>query len=778
MSLVVGELVAMIDADLSPFEKQLQQGIKLGENFVKDIGSGLKNIGSGMQSLGGNMTKAITLPLAAAAGGVLKLGSSFESEMAKITGLVGVSEDQVDQWGAKILELGPEIGKTPQELAEALFFVTSAGLKGAEALEVLEMAGKASSAGLGETSVIADLVTSAMNAYGKENLSASQATDILTAAVREGKAEASELAGSMGQVLPLAAEMGVTFDEVAAAQAAMTRTGTGADEAATQLKSIMSGLLKPSKQAEEALQDMGMSSAGLRKQIKERGLLSALQTLREKTNKYGDDAMAKVYPNIRGLMGVLDLMGSNAEDNVDIFESLEDATGSLDEAFDSASNTLDFKWNQSLAQIQSTALGFYDILKSAFLPVLDTLNSVLQKVTTTFSNMSPQMQQVTAVLLAVLAGIGPALTILGTVVVGLGAAFTGLGSIISFISLLIGSVSMPVIIAIGAAIGVIAAMIAAVIAAFVAWGAILIKSYTENEEFRKKVNDAWTKLKEKFFEIMEQIKILMQTVWGIIKEIWAKNGDQIMESAQTAFLNILKIISGFMDMIKSIIKIVIAIIQGDWSGAWNAIKEFLRSAVSTIKTIISSMKTNMSNTFTALKKLAITIFTAMLNRVISLVSKMKKQGKEMAQKMLDGLNSLKTKLIEAGANLIEWVIDGISSMKDKLGSACSTVAQTIRNYLPFSPAKVGPLSDIDKLNFSGPVLESLDRAEDQIKKSALGGLLLKNLDGKITEIKETSNIGQSSPISGNFNFYGIQDIVDFMTELRDMSRTVGGRSYG
>jgi hypothetical protein len=49
-------------------------------------------------------------------------------------------------------------------------------------------------------------------------------------------------------------------------------------------------------------------------------------------------------------------------------------------------------------------------------------------------------------------------------------------------------------------------------------------------------------------------------------------------------------------------------------------------------------------------------------------------------------------LFNAGRNVISGLIDGIKSMFGSLGSAMRQAASTIRNYLPFSPAKVGPLS--------------------------------------------------------------------------------------
>ena len=266
-------------------------------------------------------------------------------------------------------------GKSANEAAEALFFITSAGLRGEDAMNVLEASLKAASVGLGETKSVADLATSALNAYGTENLSAMEATDVLTASVREGKLEASELAQSMGSVLPIASNMGVQFHEVGAAFAAMSRTGTNAAEASTALNAILSGLLKPTDDAEQALAEMGLSSKGLKEQIKEEGLLSVLKTLKTEFDKNGD-AAARVFPNIRALKGVLDLVGAGAETNAQIFESLSNSLGATDEAF-SKSKDASKEFDIEFAKLQDTLLSIGQTLLPLVNKGLKLLNTLL-----------------------------------------------------------------------------------------------------------------------------------------------------------------------------------------------------------------------------------------------------------------------------------------------------------------------------------------------------------------------------------------------------------------
>lgn len=303
----------------------------------------------------------------------LRLAKDFTKSMTQIKALVGVASDEVDAMAVSARNMAIQTGKSSNEAAEALFFITSAGLRGADAMKVLEASLKASAVGLGQTKSVADLATSALNAYGTENLSAIEATDILTASVREGKLEASELAASMGRVLPVASNMGVEFHEVGAAFAAMSRTGTNAAEASTSLNAILSGLLKPTQDAEMALGEMGLSSKGLKQQIKDEGLLSVLKTLKTEFDK-NSDASARVFPNLRALRGVLDLVGAGAETNAQIFDSLSKSLGATDEAFEKTKDA-SFEFDVQVAMLQDNLLS----IGQQLLPLVNTGLQLLNK---------------------------------------------------------------------------------------------------------------------------------------------------------------------------------------------------------------------------------------------------------------------------------------------------------------------------------------------------------------------------------------------------------------
>jgi TP901 family phage tail tape measure protein len=311
---------------------------------------------------------------------------NFDQSMTQIKSLVGIAGDEVDAMGETAKQMALDTGKSATEAADALFFITSAGLRGDEAMQTLEASLKAAAVGLGETKTIADLATSAMNAYGSDTLSASAATDILATAVREGKLEASELAGSMGGVIPIASNLGVEFHEVAGAMAAMSRTGTNASEGATQLNAILSSIAKPTEQSITAFERMGLTTDDLQKSLAEDGLMNTLVLLKNRLDSTGL-SFTDIVPNIRAWKGVLDLTGAGMETNIGIMKSLENHLGATDRMFKINAESASFKFNKSLNEMKGSLLEVGSVLLEMIVPVVTKLANFLREASDSFKNL-------------------------------------------------------------------------------------------------------------------------------------------------------------------------------------------------------------------------------------------------------------------------------------------------------------------------------------------------------------------------------------------------------
>ena len=340
--------------------------------------------------------------LSAAAGLSLRAFATFESAIARIEGLSNTGKDTLVKWKDEILRLGPALGQTPQALAQAMFFISSAGLSSAAAMDTLKMSAMAASAGLGDMNAIARTVISAQNAYGEANLSARQATDTLVAAVREGNVQTEEFAGTIGRVFPVASQLGVSMGEVAGAIAAMTNIGLDAAEATTALRGILNAILGPSEQAVDALAAVGGSFDTVRTILASPGgLLRALDYLMTAAN--GDiEVMNKMFPEIRGLTGAFALLGQNTEKARGIIDRTTNSMDSLQRSLGPHIETLNFRYKQAWASLEVALIAVGEAIKPTAVMLLNEFSAGLTRLT---PDIVQNVQSIAKSIIEIVAGI-------------------------------------------------------------------------------------------------------------------------------------------------------------------------------------------------------------------------------------------------------------------------------------------------------------------------------------------------------------------------------------
>lgn len=462
----------------------------------------LKAFGSKMQSTGRSLTM-MTAPLVAAGGAAIKMAASFDKSMTKIKTLVGLAGDEVDAVRGQVMQMAKDTGSSADEAADALFFITSAGLELDDAMGVLNASLKASAIGLGDVATVADSATSAMNAYGKEALNAEMATDVLTNTVRLGKLSSEELAGSIGQVIPIASNLGVQFHEVGATLAAMSRTGTNAATASMQLKNILISILKPSKEGAETLEAMGLSSQKLRQQIKDEGLLSVLTTLKGRFEE-NEEAQAKVFGSSRALMGVMDLLGKGFKDTERIFADMADSAGVTAEAYNELQNSAEFKLRKAMTEVKETFRETGAVLMEALLPAIVSAGKFIKQLFERFNNLSGSTQKFIGVATMIGAVLGPVLIVFGTLISALGTIAGALGTArIAMVAFTTAMKANPIIAVVSAVISLATALTAVGQAKKKAMMDDLANSYSKLSE-----DEAATELKKVSEELKKQKEIL------------------------------------------------------------------------------------------------------------------------------------------------------------------------------------------------------------------------------------------------------------------------------
>jgi TP901 family phage tail tape measure protein len=308
----------------------------------------------------------------------IKEFSQFETTFSRIQGLVGLTADEITELEKAARELGPQFGKSGNEAADALFFITSAGLRGATAVDVLEASLKGSAIGLGNVSDIANAATAAMNTYGESNLSGTQAVDTLAEAVRLGQFAPEELAGALGRVIPISQELGVSFQETAGLIAGLTRGGLSASEAVTGIRGAMQAVLKPTGESAQMLEQYGFSAEGVRDSIEQDGLLATFGRLREAFGE-NDEDFTRLIGSQEGLNAILALTGENSETYTGIVAEMTDGIGILDEAMAITADTAQFKFDQAINTAKDSLITIGGELADRLLPYLNDFKTFLDE---------------------------------------------------------------------------------------------------------------------------------------------------------------------------------------------------------------------------------------------------------------------------------------------------------------------------------------------------------------------------------------------------------------
>ena len=251
----------------------------------------------------------------------------------------------------------------------------------------------------------------------------------------------------------------------------------------------------------------------------------------------------------------------------------------------------------------------------------------------------------------------------------------------------------------------------------------LMTWFKENqEEVAEVVGDIWESIKEIFIIVLffiqetvegvfgsirdfvednqEEIGAFIERVWGAIQDVFDFTMFYILPLVVATFELMSEGIQGAMDVILGIIDVAMSLLTGDWSGAWEGIKGIIESVLDTIENIAEIALSSLLNIFGT--KLGLT-----------------------ADEVDDALNKIRNffdnlDLYASGKAIIQSAYDGIVSMKNKIVGKVEDIVGSIRNLWPFSPAKEGPLSDIHKMDFAGPIGKSVDNAKKPISKSMLG----------------------------------------------------------
>lgn len=315
-----------------------------------------KSLGS---ALVGSLTKVV------AAAGIGKMlqstftgGTAFESAMAKVGTIADTAKVPLKSLSSQVLQVSGDMHIGANEIAEAAYQAISAGQDTGNAVAFAGQASMLATAGFTSTTSAVDILTTALNAYGKGADEAGHVSDVLLTTQNLGKTSVDELAGSMGRVIPLAAAYNVSMENLSSGLAIMTANGIATAEASTYTKAMLNELGDTGSSVGKILkQQTGKSFAELNADGKSLG--DVLQVLYDSV---GGNAtkFAGLWSSVEAGTGALSLASSGADKFNGVLQQMQADSGATQTAYDTMTDTMAYKLDGVKTNAQNLGTALFD----------------------------------------------------------------------------------------------------------------------------------------------------------------------------------------------------------------------------------------------------------------------------------------------------------------------------------------------------------------------------------------------------------------------------------
>lgn len=416
-----------------------------------------------------------------------------------------------------------------------------------------------------------------------------------------------------------------------------------------------------------------------------------------------------------------------------------------------------------LKESEKTVSGSLSAMKSAFQNFVAGLGNpeadikqLMANLKTTIENFAKNVKTVIGTIWDNLP-LAPWQKWLGLIAVSAGPALIAIGGVISVISKLVGtisfiagavskvsawftllnsggsalSVTFAKIVGVVSSLGAPFLVVIAVIASLIA---ILVGVYNTSEEFRNKVNSAFETVRNTVTSAIQEVVSFVMELFGTLISWWNENHVLFEQTATTVwnaiksvvetvtnFLapfieatwnNIVSVVSAAWDILKvviettlniilGIIKVVMQLINGDWSGAWETIKEtagkvwdgikkIIDTAINSVWNVIQTGWESIKNVVSATLEFIKSLIQSGWNRVLSIITSIGafiiSAVKTAFNNAVASARNFISNAYNVGRNLILGFVNGV---KNAAGALINAVGGAVQGAIDWAKGLLG-----------------------------------------------------------------------------------------
>lgn len=369
--------------NITNLTKEQEKQLKRSQNTLVRFGhDGAKALGSLAKYAGGALTGAIT----ALSGYSIKVGADFEAAMSKVQAISGASGTALDALTAKAKEMGATTQFSASEAAQAMQYMAMAGWKDTDMLNGIKGIMDLAAASGEDLASVSDIVTDALTAFGMSAQDSGRFADVLAAASSNANTNVGLMGYTFKYVAPLAGSLKYSVEDVALAIGLMANAGIKGEQAGTALRSTFTRLIKPPKEAADAMSKLGISVKNADGSVKP--LNTTLADLRKAFSKLSDSEKAEYASMMAGqeaMSGFLALVNASDDDFNKLSKAIRESNGAAAGMAKTMNANLKGQMKQFQSVTEAIGISIYDKFKkpltNAFADVNGSLGDLNKSIT-------------------------------------------------------------------------------------------------------------------------------------------------------------------------------------------------------------------------------------------------------------------------------------------------------------------------------------------------------------------------------------------------------------
>ena len=692
---------------------------------IAATGEKLKTVGSAIEGVGQKL-----MPVTAAVGGLgvaaVKVASDFDSAMSQVAAVSGATGKDLEALRDKAREMGSKTKFSASEAAEAMNYMAMAGWKTNDMLSGIEGIMNLAAASGEDLATTSDIVTDALTALGLSAKDSGHFADILAAASSNANTNVAMMGETFKYCAPVAGALGFSAEDTAEAIGLMANAGIKSSQAGTAMRSMMTNLTGEVKFVGDAFGELTIQTTNTDGSMRSLGdILADCRAAFSQMSESEKAANAEALVGKNAMSGFLAVMNAAPGDIEKLNSAINNCDGTAEKMAATMQDNLAGQITILKSQLEELAISIGEIL----MPYVRQIVGWIQGLVDWLNGLDEGTKKIIVTVALVAAALGPVLIVIGKVVGAIGTIMTVVPQIAGAISGVIGFVSgtvIPAISAVVAAIGWVPLAIAAVVA-------ILVVLYNKCEWFRDAVNAIWTQIKEFFVSAWEVIcSFFTETIpnaWNSLVSffqgipawwsgLWQSVGD-FFSNIWTNMMNN-PVLTGIVDMIRSLWENLSTTLQGIWngiktaaSGAWELIKNVVLGPVLLLIDLVTGnftkLKEDAANIWNNIKNAASTIwngikqvvgslaqglanhvsilFNGLKNTIANIWTAIKNTASSAWNGLKNLVSSIASNIKQSAVNAFKSMVSGIGSALSSLGSVVQTGFQSAISFITSLPGK-------------------------------------------------------------------------------------------